>query len=87
MPTRTKSKRRIDPAVALVTGNPQIEPSKWYAIQHDIEVTECCDCGMVHETEWKLERGRIWWRTKVNYQATAAARKKSGVKIVKPVTE
>lgn len=69
----TKSRRRIDPA-KLVAGAPQMRPGVWYALQHDIEVTECCDCGMVHETHYKLDRGRIWWRTKVNHQATAAAR-------------
>jgi len=51
----------------------------WYALQHDIEVTECCDCGLVHETEWKVERGRLWWRSRVNPQATAAARLKAGI--------
>lgn len=75
MKKRTRSKRRIDPA-HMVKGNPQMREGTWYALQHDIEVTECCDCGMVHETHYKLERGRIWWRSKVNHQATAAARAK-----------
>lgn len=78
----TKSKRRVDP-VKLVDGNPQMRANTWYAIQHDIEVTECCDCGMVHQTEYKLERGRIWWRSKVIPQASAASRKKSGIRLLK----
>jgi hypothetical protein len=77
--TKTRSKRRIDPVDALVNGNPQMIEGTWYAIQHDIEVTECCACGLVHETEYKMERGRIWWRTRVNPQASAAARRKAGI--------
>ena len=72
---RSKSARRVDPA-KLVEGNPQMHADTWYAIQHDIEVTECCTCGLVHETEYKLERGRIWWRSRINSQATSAARTK-----------
>jgi hypothetical protein len=77
-PRKSRSKRRVDPA-ALVDGNPQMQEGVWYALQHDIEVTECCDCGLVHETEYKLERGRLWWRSRVNVQGTVAARKKAGI--------
>jgi hypothetical protein len=76
MRKRIKSPRRVDPA-KMVEGNPQMKAGTWYALQHDIEVTECCSCGLVHETEYKLERGRIWWRSRVNSQATTAARRKS----------
>lgn len=75
-PKRTRTHRR------KITGSVQMIEGVWYALQHDIEVTECCHCGLVHETQYKLERGRIWWRTKVNSQATTAARKRAGVRIV-----
>ncbi len=71
---KTRSRRRIDPMPYQ-----QMVEGVWYALQHDIEVTECCDCGLVHETEYKFERGRLWWRSKVNPQATAAARLKAGI--------
>jgi hypothetical protein len=75
---KTRSKRRIDPP-ALVAGNIQMREGVWYALQYDVEITECCDCGLVHETEYKLERGRLWWRSRVNPQATVAARRQAGI--------
>jgi hypothetical protein len=83
-PTKTRSKRRIDPVDAHV-GAPaqQIYEGVWYALAHDIEVTECCHCGLVHETEFKMERGRLWWRSRIHPQATTAARRKAGIKGIK----
>ena len=69
-----------------IKDNIQIIEGVWYAMQHDIDVTECCGCGLVtmKPTMEALEgAGRIWWRSKVNHQATTAARaKRGGVRIV-----
>lgn len=54
----------------------------WYAIQHDIELTECCGCGLVHRTYWKVERGRIYWRAAVDKRLTAKARKRDGIRVL-----
>jgi hypothetical protein len=64
----------------------QMKEGVWYAIQYDIELTECCSCGLVHRTYWKVEKGRIYWRAAVDHRKTAAARKRLGVRIeTKPV--
>ena len=58
------------------------EEGKWYTLRTP-EITECCDCGMVHHTEYMLENGRLYWRSKVDDKATKAARKRLGIKIGK----
>jgi hypothetical protein len=63
----------------------QMEPRKWYKLDSP-EVTECCDCGLVHETEFMLQGGRIFWRSITNAKATEAARKKHGIKITRAET-
>lgn len=58
----------------------QIEPNKWYSL-HDYDRSECCDCGLVHIEEFKLEKGRIFFRTRVDRRRTNAIRKANGVTI------
>lgn len=36
----------------------------------------CCHCGLVHITEYKVEKGKIWYRTRQSERATKQARKK-----------
>lgn len=58
----------------------QIWDNHWYALggySHQV----CCGCGLVHEIEHKLEKGRIFERVKVDARATAAERKKHGITI------
>lgn len=63
----------------------QMHEGVWYAIQHDIELTECCGCGLVHRTYWKVERGRIYWRAAVDKRLTRKARRLAGVKVTRRV--
>jgi hypothetical protein len=42
---------------------------------------ECCHCALVHDTEYKVENGRIFTRWKVNEKETKEQRKKFGIKI------
>ena len=60
----------------------QMEEGKWYRLDSP-EITECCDCGLTHHTEYMFEKGRMLWRGKVDVKATRAARKRLGIKIVK----
>ncbi len=60
----------------------QIWEGKWYRMASP-ETSECCDCGLVHHTEYMLEDGRIFFRTKVDKRATRAARKAHGITITK----
>ena len=59
-----------------------MEEGKWYRLDSP-EITECCDCGLTHHTEYMFEKGRMLWRGKVDVKATRAARKRLGIKIVK----
>lgn len=61
----------------------QMTEGVWYAVQHDIELTECCDCGLVHRTYWKVERGRIYWRAAVDKRLTKNARGRDGIVVTK----
>ena len=60
----------------------QMEPGKWYRLDSP-EITECCDCSLVHHTEYMFEGGRMFWRSVVDKKATAAARKRNGIKVVR----
>lgn len=60
----------------------QVIEGVWYALM-DEQTSECCDCGLVHETEWKVEKGRLFYRTKVNRRLTTASRRASGIKVVR----
>ena len=60
----------------------QMKEETWYALEAH-ELTECCGCGLVHETEFKFEGRHIFWRAHVNKRATQAARKRDGIKVVR----
>lgn len=60
----------------------QVEEGKWYAFSNP-EVTECCDCSLVHVTEFMLEGTRIFWRVKVDRKKTRELRKLYGIKVTK----
>lgn len=60
----------------------QVTEGEWYAIggfDRDI----CCDCCLTHDTEFKLEGGKIMFRTKVNRRETAKLRAAHGIKVTK----
>lgn len=60
----------------------QMYEGAWYALRNP-DLTECCDCGLVHNTEYKIDGMRIFWKAKVDKRATTAARKRHGIKITK----
>ena len=53
----------------------------WYAAAHGRvpHFEECCDCGLTHRIEYKLDNGRVWFRYTVDDKATKAARKRRGI--------
>ena len=59
----------------------QIIDGKWYAIAFGQApfTEECCDCGLVHVTDFKVENGRFWIRYRRDAKRTAAARAKRAV--------
>lgn len=70
-----------DARKAKTKGFIQMKEGVWYAIQYDIEVSECCDCGLVHRTYWKIERGRIYWKAAIDKRLTKKARQRLGIEI------
>lgn len=60
----------------------QMEPGKWYRLDSP-EMTECCDCSLIHVTEYKFENGRMLWRAKVDRKTTNIKRRENGIKLTK----
>lgn len=48
---------------------------------------ECCHCSLVHDTEYKVEKGRIFTRWTQNDKATKEQRKKLGIKVTRANTK
>lgn len=72
----------IDKHGSWISGSSQIEEGTWYRMPTKTpEVAECCDCGLVHITEYKIVDGKIFWRTTVDRKATRAARRREGVTV------
>jgi hypothetical protein len=61
-------------------GSIQMEAGKWYRLDSP-EITECCDCGLVHHTEYMFENGRMFWRAITDRKATRASRKRNGITV------
>jgi hypothetical protein len=38
----------------------------------------CCDCGLVHELEFKIENGKVYMRAFRNNRSTSALRRNGG---------
>jgi hypothetical protein len=74
--------RRTPKQTKVAKGIIQMHEGIWYALASH-ELTECCHCGLVHETEYKFQGRHIFWRAKIHRKATRAARKREGVTIVK----
>lgn len=58
----------------------QVWSGSWYSVGTFVQDI-CCDCGLVHDTEFKVENGRIMFRHVVNRRATDAERAKHGITI------
>ena len=52
----------------------QLWDGVWYRID-DNYLHECCDCGLVHDVSYKLEKGTLFMRWNVDAKSTAAARR------------
>jgi hypothetical protein len=65
------AKRKEPPQILL-------DPEKWYAIAFGKKPfrEECCDCGLVHEIDYKLENGVFYARYKRDEPATRMARRR-----------
>jgi GTPase len=64
----------------------QMKEGSWYRLDSP-EITECCACSLVHVTEYKIEKGRLLWRSRVDHRATRAKRRENGITILKQPPE
>lgn len=60
----------------------EVTEGVWYALDNP-EVMECCDCSLVHRTEFKLEGSRIFWRTVTDPRRTRTQRKLHGIVVTR----
>jgi hypothetical protein len=44
----------------------------------------CCDCGLVHEIDFKINNGRVLIRARRNNRSTALMRRKNGITVRHP---
>jgi hypothetical protein len=56
----------------------QMKEGAWYRMG-GFTHHECCDCGLVHREEYKLEKGVMYWRTFRDDKQTAIQRKARGI--------
>lgn len=59
----------------------QIVDGQWYAVAFQTKDEEmepftesCCDCGLTHRIDYKVENGRLWVRYQVDKRATRRER-------------
>ena len=64
----------------------QTEAGKWYRFDSE-ELNECCDCSMIHHVEYRFEKGRMFWRARVDRRATNAKRRANGITILRQPPE
>lgn len=60
----------------------QVQEGRWYALgafDHD----ECCDCSLIHKTEYRLDKGRLFFRTWRDDAATKRARRALGITVTR----
>lgn len=79
---RQTRRRRVHPAQKGGYVAVQIEPGRWYAVG-DYSMHECCDCALVHDESFKVENGRLWFKTERNERETTRLRKLRGIKVLR----
>ncbi len=65
----------------------QIHEGVWYAVASGgapPHVEECCDCGLTHVQEWKIDNGRIYFRYKVDKRPRKRRDNARGIRLPKP---
>lgn len=72
----------IDGHGSWISGAEPIVAGRWYRMPlKTSEVSECCDCGLVHITDYKIVEGRLFFRTTRAEEATTAARRRDGISL------
>jgi hypothetical protein len=54
----------------------QVIDGEWYEAAWVGQRDMCCHCGLVHLTDWKVEKGKLFFKARQSVRATKEARKK-----------
>jgi len=54
----------------------QIKDEEWITPVHKGYKMMCCDCGLVHDTDFRVKGNQIQFRVNRNNRSTAGARRK-----------
>lgn len=54
---------------------PKVEEDKWIQPIRRGYKMACCDCGLVHELDFRIYRGRVQLRARRNNRATGQLRR------------
>lgn len=82
MPSTKRKIPLIDSHGSWIAGSEQIVAGRWYRMPlKTSEVSECCDCGLVHITDFKIVGGKLFFRTTRAEEATKAARRRDGISL------
>lgn len=53
----------------------QPEANEWVQpVRRDYKMA-CCDCGLVHNLDFRIHKGRVQFRARRNYRSTAMMRR------------
>ena len=61
---------------ATQRGYYQVTDGEWTEVPRRGFKEQCCSCGLVHQTDFRVLDGRFQFRATVDNRATAAARRK-----------
>lgn len=59
----------------MTRGYTQIEESEWFEPPMRGFSHQCCECCLVHKTDYRIVKGKLQFRAVTDNRATAAARR------------
>lgn len=54
----------------------EMEPGQWVRVYKTNFLDACCDCGLVHRSQYRVVDGKIYMRCWRDERATAACRRR-----------
>lgn len=60
---------------------PYVKANEWVQPIRSGYGLACCDCGLVHEMDFRVRKGKIQFRARRNNRKTSKLRKREGIKI------
>lgn len=60
---------------------PPVEPNEWVQPVMDNYGMMCCDCGLVHRLDFRVQNGRVQFRARRDERATGQVRRWNGITV------